>query len=51
MVKTRALGIIDEVADWIKDWLTNRKKRVVISGEASEYLKDLSLAHFYFSFT
>ena len=37
MVKTRALGIIDEVADWIEDWLTNRKQRVVINGEASEW--------------
>ena len=37
MVKTRALGIIDEPADWIEDWLTNRKQRVVINGEASEW--------------
>ena len=24
--KTRALGIIDEPADWIEDWLPNRKQ-------------------------
>ena len=37
MVKTRVLGIIGEIADWIEDWLTNRKQRVVINGEASEW--------------
>ena len=37
MVKTRALGILGEVSDWIEDWLTNRKQRVVINGEASEW--------------
>ena len=37
MVKTRALGIIGEMSDWIEDWLTNRKQRVVINGEASEW--------------
>ena len=37
MVKTRALGIIEEIADWIEDWLTGRKQRVVINGEASEW--------------
>ena len=37
MIKTRALGIIDEISDWIEDWLTNRKQRVVINGEVSEW--------------
>ena len=37
MLKTRALGIIDEISDWIEDWLTNRKQRVVINGEVSEW--------------
>ena len=37
MVKTRALGIIDEPADWIEDWLTNRKQKLVINGEALEW--------------
>ena len=37
MAKIRALGITEEVADWIEDWLRNRKQRVVINGEASEW--------------
>ena len=37
MTKVRALGIIGETGDWIEDWLTDRKQRVVINGEASEW--------------
>ena len=37
MTKVRALGIIGETADWIEDWLTGRKQRVVINGEASDW--------------
>ena len=37
MIKVRALGIVGEIADWIEDWLRNRKQRVVINGEASEW--------------
>ena len=37
MEKVRKLGIIEEVADWIEDWLSNRKQRVVINGESSEW--------------
>ena len=37
MMKVRALGIIEEVADWIQDWLSDREQRVVINGEASEW--------------
>ena len=37
MAKVRSLGIIDEVADWIEDWLTGRKQRVVINGSCSSY--------------
>ena len=37
MIKVRALGIIDEFADWIEDWLSGRKQRVVINGEESEW--------------
>ena len=37
MVKVRALGIVGEVADWTEDWLRDRKQRVVINGEASEW--------------
>ena len=37
MIKVRALGIVDEVADWIKDWLSNRKQRLVINREYSKW--------------
>ena len=37
MMKVRALGIIEEVADWIQNWLSDREQRVVINGEASEW--------------
>ena len=33
--KVRALGIRGIIADWIESWLTDRKQRVVINGEAS----------------
>ena len=35
MAKVRSLGIIDEVGDWIEDWLSDRKQRVVIKGTSS----------------
>ena len=37
MAKVRSHGIIGEVADWIEDWLTGRKQRVVINGSASPW--------------
>ena len=38
MAKVRGYGIIDEVGDWIEDWLTGRKQRVVINGSSSIWL-------------
>ena len=35
MTKVRILGIIDEVGDWIEDWLLDRKQRVVTNGTSS----------------
>ena len=35
MAKVRSLGIIDEVGDWIEDWLSDREQRVVINGTSS----------------
>ena len=35
MAKVRRLGIIDKVGDWIEDWLSDRKQRVVINGTSS----------------
>jgi hypothetical protein len=37
MVKIRALGIVGKVADWIEDWLLNRKQRVVLNGVESQW--------------
>ena len=36
--KLKAHGIDGKVADWIEDWLKDRKQRVVIEGEGSEYI-------------
>ena len=35
MAKVRSLGVIDKVGDWIEDWLSDRKQRVVINGTSS----------------
>ena len=35
IAKIRSLGIIDELGDWIEDWLNDRKQRVVINGTSS----------------
>ena len=35
--KVRALGIEGTVADWIENWLGNRRQRVVVNGEVSEW--------------
>ena len=37
MAKVRGYGIIDDVGDWIEDWLTGRKQRVVINGSSSTW--------------
>ena len=37
MAKVRGYGIIGEVADWIENWLTGRKQRVVINGTSSSW--------------
>ena len=42
LVKLKAYGFTDEIITWIKDYLTNRKQRVVIEGESSEWLDVLS---------
>lgn len=35
--KLRAYGIDSSTADWIEDWLSNRRQRVVIAGSNSEW--------------
>lgn len=38
MVKLAAVGVKGKLWAWIKDWLANRHQRVVVNGEASEWL-------------
>ncbi len=38
MTKVRALGIGGTIADWIENWLTGRKQRVVINGKVSKWV-------------
>src|SRR4051812_3592697 len=37
MHKIRNIGIICKIGDWIEEWLSNRKQRVVINGSKSEW--------------
>ena len=37
--KVRAHGINDKVAGWLESWLSNRKQRVVLNGNKSEWCK------------
>ena len=36
--KLEAHGVVGNVARWIENWLTNRRQRVVINGEHSEFI-------------
>ncbi len=38
LIKLKAHGIGDQLCSWIENWLTDRKQRVVINGEASDWL-------------
>ena len=38
MAKVRGLGFVDEVGDWIEDWISDRKQRVVINGTSSNWM-------------
>ena len=37
MIKVRALGINGNIGNWIENWLSDRKQRVVINGESSPW--------------
>ena len=37
--KLKAHGLSNNLCSWIGDWLTNRKQRVVINGDASDWLE------------
>ena len=37
LIKLKSLGIQGEVLQWVENWLSNRKQRVVINGKASNW--------------
>ena len=37
LVKLRAIGISGKVLAWIEDWLSNRRQKVIVEGESSEW--------------
>ena len=37
LLKLKAHGIGDGITDWIEQWLTNRRQRVVVDGEISNW--------------
>ena len=42
MSKVRAHGIVGNIANWIEEWLRNRKQRVVLNGRESNWANVLS---------
>ena len=42
LAKCRGLGLEGKLLEWIRAWLSNRKQRVVLNGEASEWTEVLS---------
>ena len=42
MSKVRAHGIVGDIANWIEEWLRNRKQRVVLNGRESDWASVLS---------
>ena len=39
MLKIKALGIIDDLYNWIEEWLMDREQRVVLLGSSSKWIK------------
>ena len=37
LLKLKAHGIGDGIIDWIEQWLTDRRQRVVVDGEVSNW--------------
>ena len=37
LLKLKALGIGNDVINWIENWLTHRKHRVIVDGEISNW--------------
>ena len=42
LLKLKAHGIGDSITDWIEQWLTDRRQRVVVNGEVSNWKSVLS---------
>ena len=42
LLKLKAHGIGDSITDWIEQWLTDRRQRVVVVGEVSNWKSVLS---------
>ena len=42
LLKLKAHGIGDGIIDWIEEWLTDRRQRVVVEGEVSNWKSVLS---------
>ena len=42
LLKLKAHGIGDSITDWIEHWLTDRRQRVVVDGEVSNWKSVLS---------
>ena len=45
LLKLKAHGIMDSITDWIEQWLTDRRQRVVADGEVSNWKSVLSGVH------
>ena len=42
LLKLKAHGIGDGIIDWIEQWLTDRRQRIVVDGEVSNWKSVLS---------
>ena len=42
LLKLKACGVRDGIIDWIEQWLTDRRPRVVVAGEVSNWKSVLS---------
>ena len=45
LLKLKAHGIGDGIIDWIEQWLTDRRQRVVVDGEVSQWKSVLNGYH------
>ena len=45
LLKLKVHGIGDSITDWIEQWLTDRRQRVVVDGEVSNWKSVLREYH------